>query len=240
MELVKLSERVYMLPFVQRTDRPNLYYIKGDRYSVAIDAGNSKAHVEEFYTELKKNCLPLPAYTVITHWHWDHTFGLHAISGASIGSELTNRKLLEVAKWQWTREKMREREETGEDIAFCNNCILEEYENLEEIKVIGVDEVVSDRRELDLGGVHLELIARDSTHSRDSLFVHIPEEKMLIVADADCEDYYENHSQYDKKRLEDMFAFLEKMDYERHMFSHIFETTKKEALAHLREELEKL
>lgn len=240
MGLMKLSERIYMLPFVQKTDRPNLFYIKGDNYSVAIDAGNSKTHVEEFYGELKKNGFELPKYTIITHWHWDHTFGLHAISGTSIASTLTNQKLLEVAKWEWTKEKMAEREVTGEDIPFCNNCILEEYENLDEIKVIGVDEVVEDVRELDLGGIYLKLIARDSTHSRDSLFIHIPEEKMLIIADADCEDYYDNNSQYDKNRLEDMIEFLESIDYERHMFSHIFESTKKEALSYLKEKLAEL
>lgn len=79
MELIKLSERIYMLPFVRETDRPNLFYIKGDSYSVAVDAGNSAAHV---------------------------------------------------------------REASGEDIAFCNECILMEYENLDEIKVVMADEVV--------------------------------------------------------------------------------------------------
>lgn len=240
MSLIKLSDRIYMLPYVQKTDRPNLFYIKGDNYSVAIDAGNSKTHVEQFYNELKKQGFELPKYTIITHWHWDHTFGLHAIEGTSIASKLTHEKLLEVGKWEWTKERMAEREVTGEDIAFCNNCILEEYENLEEIKVIGVDEVVEDTRELDLGGIHLYLIARDSTHSRDSLFIHIPEEKMLVVADADCEDYYDNNSQYDKARLVDMIGFLEGVDYERHIFSHIFEWTKEEALTHLRDELKKL
>ena len=240
MGLIKLSDRIYMLPYVQKTDRPNLFYIKGDNYSVAIDAGNSKAHVEEFYSELKKQGLELPKYTIISHWHWDHTFGLHAIEGTSIASKLTHEKLLEVGKWEWTKERMAEREATGEDIAFCNNCILEEYEDLSEIRVIGVDEVVEDTRELDLGGIHLHLIARDSTHSRDSLFIYIPEEKMLVIADADCEDYYDNNSQYDKAKLVDMIAFLESMDYERHIFSHIFEWTKEEALTHLRDELKKL
>ena len=118
MELIKLSERIYMLPFVRETDRPNLFYIKGDSYSVAVDAGNSAAHV---------------------------------------------------------------REASGEDIAFCNECILMEYENLDEIKVVMADEVVQGEKTLDLGDVHLHLTARDSSHSRDALFVYVPEEKALIL-----------------------------------------------------------
>ena len=46
--LVKLSERLYYLPYEKTADRPNLYYIKGDDYSVAVDAGNSQRHVEIF------------------------------------------------------------------------------------------------------------------------------------------------------------------------------------------------
>ena len=52
MELKKISDRVYYLPSEERTDRPVLGYVKGDKYSLAVDAGNSSDHVEEFYREL--------------------------------------------------------------------------------------------------------------------------------------------------------------------------------------------
>lgn len=239
MELIKLSERIYMLPFVRETDRPNLFYIKGDNYSVAVDAGNSAAHVQEFYGQLKKHGLEMPRYTIITHWHWDHTFGLHAICGKSIATVKTNEKLRQVMKWEWTKEKMREREASGEDIAFCNECILMEYDNLDEIKVVMADEVVQGERTLDLGSIHLHLTSRDSTHSRDALFVYVPEEKALILGDADCEDHYENGGKYDADRLSDLIAFLKDIDYERHLISHDFEESKEEALEYLSEELEK-
>ena len=37
--LIRMSDRLYVLPYEEETDRPNLYYIRGDRYSVAVDAG---------------------------------------------------------------------------------------------------------------------------------------------------------------------------------------------------------
>ena len=74
--LIRMSDRLYVLPYEEKTDGPNLYYVKGDRYSVAVDAGNSKAHVEKFYRALKEPGFPLPDCTFISHWHWDHTFGL--------------------------------------------------------------------------------------------------------------------------------------------------------------------
>ena len=69
MELIKITDRISYLPGEQRTDRPLLYYIRGDRYSVAVDAGNSRAHVELFYSALTAAGLPLPKLTVLTHWH---------------------------------------------------------------------------------------------------------------------------------------------------------------------------
>ncbi len=43
-------------------------YIKGDKMSLAVDAGHSEAHLREFYDLLSKEGLLLPAFTVLTHW----------------------------------------------------------------------------------------------------------------------------------------------------------------------------
>ena len=90
------------MPFEQDRDRPNLGYVKGKNWSLAIDAGHSAAHTKEFYALLEKENLPLPCLTVLTHWHWDHTFGMHAANGLSIANEKTNRHL---AKWKNKIEK---------------------------------------------------------------------------------------------------------------------------------------
>lgn len=52
MELRKISDRMYYLPAEEETDRPVLGYIKGDKYSLAIDAGNSSKHVEKFASSI--------------------------------------------------------------------------------------------------------------------------------------------------------------------------------------------
>ena len=113
MELRKISGRVYYLPAEERTDRPVLGYIRGEKYSLAVDAGNSSDHVEMFYRELRDSDLRLPDFTVITHWHWDHSFGMHAVSGKTVASHLTNEKLADVQKWEWTDEAMGKRRQSG-------------------------------------------------------------------------------------------------------------------------------
>lgn len=236
LKLRKLSDRFYVFPFQERGDRPNLYYILGDDYSVAVDAGNSWRHVHEFYDALAEMKLPLPSCTILSHWHWDHTFGLHAIHGRSLSSVKTHDKLLEVAEWPWNIEAMRQREKDGLDIPFCNDNILIEYPDLSEIKVITSDEIIDEERTIDLGGIALRIIPGPSTHTDDTLYVYLPEEKALIVEDADCEDF--NHGAvYDQDTLREMIAFFESLDYEYHYLGHADRESKEFALNRLKEEL---
>lgn len=238
MELIRFSDRIWYLPYERETDRPNLFYLKGDVCSAVIDAGNSQAHVEKLYHLLEEKGLPLPEYTIISHWHWDHTFGLPFIHGTSVASAKTNAKLKEVMAWEWNDDAMNEREKTGEDIAFCNACIRVEYADLSEIRVCQADRGIDAPETLDLGGLILHLIPRDSTHSRDALFVYVPQEAALIVGDADCKDYYDNFAKYNKNRLEEMIAFFESLPYEHHLIGHDAPLTKAEALEELRTDLQ--
>ncbi|MBE6023786.1 MAG: MBL fold metallo-hydrolase [Cellulosilyticum sp.] len=233
--LEKLTEHVYYMKGEEKTDRPFLYYIKGKDYSVAIDAGNSKAHVESFYKSIQENGFELPHYTMITHWHWDHTFGIPYIHGKTVGTELTRQKLIEVSKWVWTEEEMNRRQSSGEDIEFCNQCIKEEYKDLSEIVVKTIDIGIIQEMEYDLGDITLKLIPRDSTHSRDSLFIYIPEEKILVIGDADCEDHYENDGKFDRCRLDSMRAFIGSIDFKYALLGHDFPETKESSIKYLNE-----
>ena len=89
MELKRLTGHIWYMPFETERDRPNLGYVKGENWSLAIDAGHSAAHTKEFYALLEKENLPLPSMTVLTHWHWDHTFGMHAVNGLCIANAFT-------------------------------------------------------------------------------------------------------------------------------------------------------
>ena len=238
-KLQKLNDRLYYLPYEENSDRPTLSYIKGDNYSIAIDAGNSKSHVELFYDELKKNNLPLPSLTIITHWHWDHTFGLKYINGLSISSKKTYDKLNEVKKWIWTKEEMKKREETKEDIPFCNEHIVIEYPNLNEIEVVNSDIFIENKTVLDIGGIEIILLPFVSTHCDDSLFIYVKELNTMIVGDADSPDFY-NGEIYDKEKIRNLIKFYESFDYSTHIFSHYDITTKSDTISMLKEEYKKL
>ena len=95
MKLNRISEHVWVYPFEERRDRPNLSYIHGDKWNLVVDAGHSDEHVKEFYNALKEEGFALPDITVITHWHWDHTLGMHAVHGLTLSNEKTKEYLLD-------------------------------------------------------------------------------------------------------------------------------------------------
>ena len=80
----KITDHIYYMDADAQTDQPFVYYIRGSRFSLQIDAGNSRRSYHRFLHELNELHLPQPDLLVLTHWHWDHTFGLCAASCPAI------------------------------------------------------------------------------------------------------------------------------------------------------------
>ncbi len=182
MELKRLSEHIWYMPYETERDRPNLCYVKGNKFSIAIDAGHSAAHTGEFYALLKNENLPLPAVTVLTHWHWDHTFGMHAVNGLCLANEKTNKYLLE-----W-KEKI---EKNGPDeFLAIHESIRREYSGGAEVIVKPADMIFTEEIVLDLGGVKVKAIEAEAPHTDDSTLIYVEDDKTLFLGDATCEDFF--------------------------------------------------
>ena len=175
MELKQASDRIWYSMYEEERDRPCLGYIRGDRFSIAVDAGHSAAHVEEFYAALQAERLPLPALTVLTHWHWDHTFGLHAVNGLSIANERTNLHLKEF------KEKV-DREGTRSFLSL-DPSIRREYAKDCPVVIVPADMVFDKSMVIAPGGLTVCLSTCVSPHTDDTTLVFIPEEKCLFLGD---------------------------------------------------------
>lgn len=240
MELQRISDRIYYLPGEERTDRPILGYIRGEKYSLAVDAGNSSDHVEKFYRELRESGLRLPDFTVITHWHWDHSFGMHVVSGATVACHLTNEKLTEMQKWEWTDEAMGKRLQSGEDIEFCDQCIRLEYPDRSMIKVATAEIEFTGSMTIDLGGVRCGIREFVSTHSSDSVLIHVPEERIVFIGDAESWDFYQSDGEYDRGKLQEMIKVLEEIDVDTIMPGHDGPQPRAAVLNFLKNEMNRL
>ncbi len=240
MGLQQLNDRFYYLPHDTSNDRPILGYVRGDNFSIAIDAGNSKKHVDLFYSELDKHHLPRPTVTLITHWHWDHTFGMHAIDGLSIACRKTNEILSKVQQWKWDEESRQQRLKTGEEIQFCDKFMRVEYEDASDINVCLSDIEFEERLSIDCGGIDVIAQKIDSPHEDDCVLISIPSLKILFVADSDCGDFYRLGGAYDKDKLAKFIDMIESIDFEHYVLGHDILRDKEYALQFLNNEYSKL
>jgi len=176
MKLNRLTERIWVYPYEAERDRPNLSYIRGDRWSMAVDAGHSADHTQEFYGALEEAGLPLPKLTVLTHWHWDHTFGMHAVHGLCLANQRTNRYL----------EAFRKRLETEGTGFFLemDERIRNEYNDGKPVIVTSADLVFKGEMLLDAGNCPIRVFQAEAPHTDDSTLIEVPGEKVLILGDS--------------------------------------------------------
>ena len=177
MKLDRLTERIWVYPYEEERDRPNLSYIRGESWSLAVDAGHSADHVREFYRELGEAGLPLPELTVLTHWHWDHTFGMHAVHGLCLADERTDRYLREF------RARLG-REGTAFFLAM-HESIRREYADGKPVIVVSADLVFRGEMLIDPGGCPVRVFQAEAPHTDDSALIEVPGEKVLFLGDSD-------------------------------------------------------
>ena len=176
MEMIRLTERIWYYPYEEERDRPILGYIRGDRFSLAVDAGHSAEHTLQFYRALGEAGLPLPDITVLTHWHWDHTFGMHAVRGLCLANQLTDRHL------ETFREKIRSE---GTEMFFSmHDSIRREYASGQPVKVTLSDMAFLGEMNLELGSCPVKLFQAEAPHTDDSTLIFVPGEKTLFLGDA--------------------------------------------------------
>ena len=221
-KLKQISEHVWIMPLETAKDRPNLGYIKGGEMSLAVDAGHSSSHVRDFYGAIERLNMPLPQMTVLTHWHWDHTFGMHAVSGKTIARRETDLVLREIM------EKLETDPSYGKRFLDSDLCIRKEYAGGIPLAVVPADELITGNTDIDLGGVTACLRIAVSPHTDDALLVYIPEDKVLFVGDAQLGEFPSWRMDYDK--LYALTSMIQDMDVQTIIDGHWKPYTKQEYL----------
>lgn len=215
--LRKLTDMIYYLPNDESTDRPSIGYVKGRKYSLMVDAGASPLHVQLFLHELEQNGLKRPDFVFLTHWHWDHVFGLATLKESnvlSIACKLTNERLIKMRTWEWTPEAIESRLSTGEDVEFCMRMMEMEYPGFRHIQIATAEITFEDRLVLDLGGITCELLRVGGPHTEDSVICFVQEEKVLFLGDASGEDLLQVPAREYRCKLGDLLHRLEPLPFE--------------------------
>lgn len=91
--LQRLTDRIIYLQHHPATDRPILSAVSGDTQTLIVDAGNSQAHAHLFMNALEQYGVTNYHSVILTHWHWDHSFGAHEMNLLTIAHEETKSNL---------------------------------------------------------------------------------------------------------------------------------------------------
>jgi len=226
--LQQISGNIVYLPEDATTDRPNLAAISGTRKTLLVDAGASPAHVALFRRELERHQIDRGDYVVITHWHWDHTFGMSALNLPTIAHFETRNHLKKMLSYEWTDEAIDERVREGIEDPFCADMIKKEFTNRDEIMITLPDIVFEKRLLIDLGGLHCIVEHVGGDHSNDNSIIYVEEEKTLFLGDCLGPAIYSEKWFYRSERLQALLEKIERYNVDTYIESHWKPETREE------------
>lgn len=201
-KLIQISKKIYYLPCGEN-DRPILGIIIGDKATALVDAGNSPEHAKLLLDEIKKIPIEIPPikYIFITHWHWDHIFGLSMFQDGVkiIAHKLTVEKITEMIDYKWDDESLASRVSEGLEIPFCEENIKLEYPySNREITLIIPSHSFQEKQIIDLGKVNCVLEHVGGDHSLDSTIITV--DGVTFIGDSLSPNYY-NQGEFTEKLI---------------------------------------
>ncbi|WP_214811294.1 MBL fold metallo-hydrolase [Exiguobacterium sp. s127] len=216
----QLTDRVWYQTPVSETDRPILGLIVGAKRSLMIDAGNSSRHAALFLEEVERQGLKKPDLLALTHWHWDHIFGLKEMNLPAMATKRTVARIEQMLDYDWTDESLEARIEQGIEIPFCADAIKLEFGPTRDIAVQLPNIQFEGELVVDLGGVHCILREVENDHSPGSLLVYIPEERVLFLGDAMYADIFSAKWNYTVERMTLLLDAIAEYDAAYYVWSH--------------------
>jgi glyoxylase-like metal-dependent hydrolase (beta-lactamase superfamily II) len=231
--LDQISEHIWLMPGDYTTDRPTLGLVYGGKTSLMVDAGNSPDHISYFYGNLRSMGLADPSYVVVTHWHWDHVFGLAGSPAKSISHTITNDRLNVMQRWDWSDASLNTRVAAGVETQISADTIRKEMPIRHSFKVKPVDITFEKLCEVRLEEVTCEFIHVGGPHSEDSVIVYVPNDKVLFLGDCFSPDHYNNNS-LRVAELSPLIKQLETFDVEWMIPSHEAPLSKKDLITRLK------
>jgi glyoxylase-like metal-dependent hydrolase (beta-lactamase superfamily II) len=171
-QLVKIAPRAWAwIASIDGSSNSALFV--GDSAAVIVDPGVNPAVARAFLAAAGEVTDRPIRYAVLTHWHPDHALGVTCLANRGftvLAHGATGRALAErgaqVAKAFAARAA---NSADKDELAGC--------------RALPPDSIVTDRRELDVGGRHIEVFHPGPAHTPGDLIVWDPAEKVLATGD---------------------------------------------------------
>ncbi len=208
-KLQQISSRIVYMPPYSETDRPVLMAVKGDEKTLVVDSGNSSSHAKLFLDQLQEYDMR-GDWLVLTHWHWDHVFGMSEMHMPKICHDETYNKIKELQTLSWEDSELDQRVLEGTEIPFCADAMKKELGNQRDIVLPIPDLTFHQRMTVHLGGVTCIIEHVGGDHALDSSILYIPEEEVLFLGDCLYANLYAEKWNYTIEKTLQLVSRLEK------------------------------
>ena len=189
--LERASEHVWWFTPDDRSDRPALAIVAGTEASVLLDVGASPAHTGAFLAALEPLGLAPLRCAVLTHWHWDHSFGGAALDVPIAAHRITADELAREAALDFGDEALDARVARGDELAFCAEMMRVEMPDRSRLRIVEPSIVFGDEGiDLRLGGASCSVRRVGGDHAVDSCAMHVPEDGLLFLGDCLAQRLY--------------------------------------------------
>jgi len=215
-----LTDHILYIPADHRTDRPVLAAVVGRERVLMIDAGASPAHTRLFLDALARETQRQPDWVALTHWHWDHTFGMAHLAAPTIGHHNLTKNLSKLQGLTWDDLALAERVQRGEEIAFCAENIAREYGAKRDIEIVLPTITFEQSMVLDLGDVTCELHHLPTDHADDAIAIYVREDRALFLGDALGEALYDPTPYYSSQTMGELVATINRFPAKWFIESH--------------------
>lgn len=215
-----LGPHILIMHPEQETDRPVLAAIIGEKRTLLMDSGNSSAHAVLFRDELDRRGIRRPDLLVLTHWHWDHSFGMSAWEVPVLAHVGTAEVLAGLTGREWTDESMAGLIVAGTISEESAAHIGLEYGDARAVTVVKPDVTFTGTIAIDLGGVTCELTHVGGDHSADSCILYIKEERVLFLGDALGPAVYGGPRRYNSRNFLKLMDQVNAYDAQCYVESH--------------------
>lgn len=216
----QLTDRIWYQTPVSETDRPIVAVITGDERNLVIDAGNSSRHAALFADEMEQQGLGKPDLVALTHWHWDHVFGMKQMAVPTIATNRTVDEMRKMMDYDWSDEALAERIQQGIEIPFCADAIKLEFGATRDIELVLPTIRFTGELEIDLGGVTCLLRQVENDHSPGSALVFVPQDRVLFLGDAMYADIFSAKWNYTVEQTTRLLDVIAEYDADYYVWSH--------------------
>ena len=218
--LEQLTDHITYIQADHRTDRPVLAAVIGSESVLMIDAGASAAHTQGFLGDLARETQRRPDWVAITHWHWDHSFGMAHLTAPTIGHHNLTKNLSKLQGLAWDDAALAERVQRGEEIEFCATYIAKEYGADRDIRVVLPTITFEHSLTLNLGDVTCELHYLPTDHTDDAIAIYVKEDQALFLGDAMGKAYYAPTPYYSARMMGRLMATINRFPAKWFIESH--------------------